>query len=176
MNKAGTGKPWWVWVSLWAGTVLSVLAMLLYILIFDIDIPSIKPRPALENGVAALVYICHAINIIASALTGFAILQQEYVVVLCWVIWCAVHCVVLVVLVIMSSFTVLPNIPARIILHIICALVSVLSGLVMIRLYSNRYKRDEDMFNYDWRSEKRAPPPVADEVYNKDLSRESDVM
>ena len=74
MNKAGTGKPWWVWVSLWAGTVLSVLAMLLYILIFDIDIPSIKPRPALENGVAALVYICHAINIIASALTGFAIL------------------------------------------------------------------------------------------------------
>ena len=53
--------------------------------------------------------------------------------VLCWVIWCAVHCVVLVVLVIMSSFTVLPNIPARIILHIICALVSVLSGLVMIR-------------------------------------------
>ena len=53
--------------------------------------------------------------------------------VLCWVIWCAVHCVVLVVLVIMSSFTVLPSIPARIILHIICALVSVLSGLVMIR-------------------------------------------
>merc|ERR1712079_953201 len=163
MNKAGTGKPWWVWVSLWAGTVLSVLAMLLYILIFDIDIPSIKPRPALENGVAALVYICHAINIIASALTGFAILQQEYVVVLCWVIWCAVHCVVLVVLVIMSSFTVLPSIPARIILHI-------------IRLYSTRYKREEDMFNYDWRAEKRAPPPVADEVYNKDLSRESDVM
>ena len=48
--------------------------------------------------------------------------------------------------------------------------------LPAFRLYSNRYKRDEDMFNYDWRSEKRAPPPVADEVYNKDLSRESDVM
>lgn len=75
MNKqGGSGKPWWVWLTLWSGTILSVLAMLLYILIFDIDIPSIKPRPALENAAAALVYISHAINIIASALTGFAIL------------------------------------------------------------------------------------------------------
>ena len=73
-KPAGSGKPWWVWLSLWSGTVISVLAMLLYILIFDIDIPSIKPRPALENAVAALVYITHTVNIIASALTGFAIL------------------------------------------------------------------------------------------------------
>ena len=73
-KPGGSGKPWWVWTTLWSGTVFSVLSMLLYILIFDIDIPSIKPRPALENAVAALVYISHGINIIASALTGFAIL------------------------------------------------------------------------------------------------------
>ena len=53
---------------------MSVLAMILYVLIFDIDTPAIKPRPALENTCAALVYISHTINIIASALTAFAIL------------------------------------------------------------------------------------------------------
>ena len=53
---------------------MSVLSMILYILILDIDTPAIKPRPALENTCAALVYIAHTINIIASALTAFAIL------------------------------------------------------------------------------------------------------
>ena len=73
-NQKVPGKPWWVWASLWTGTVLSLLSMLLYILILDIDIPSIKPRPALENATAAIVYISHAINILASAICGFAIL------------------------------------------------------------------------------------------------------
>ena len=73
-KSGGTGKPWWVWMSLWCGTLMSVLAMILYILILDIDTPAIKPRPALENTCAALVYISHTINIIASALTAFAIL------------------------------------------------------------------------------------------------------
>ena len=68
------GKPWWVWTSLWTGTVLSLLSMLLYILILDIDIPSIKPRPALENATAAIVYTIPAVNILALAICGFAIL------------------------------------------------------------------------------------------------------
>jgi len=176
MNKGGTGKPWWVWLTLWAGTVLSVLSMLLYILILDIDIPSIKPRPALENAVAAMVYITHAINIIASALTGFAILQQEYVVVLCWVLWSAVHIIIMVLLTILSCFTVLPYIPARILLHIVCAVVSIISGLVMLKVYNDRYRRNDEPYQYDWRSQVSHGQQAAGQVNKMDLSRESNVL
>lgn len=68
------GQPWWVWTSLWTTTAISVLAILLYVLLLDVDQPNIKPRPASENLAACLVYISHTINIISSALAAFAIL------------------------------------------------------------------------------------------------------
>ena len=98
-------------------------------------------------------------------------------VVLCWVMWCAIHILVMVILAIMSCFTVLPNIPARLTLHILCACVSLLSGLVMLRVYSRRYARDTQptRHNYDWRQD-RAMGAGAGEVNKMDLSRESNVL
>ena len=108
--------------------------------------------------------------------------QQEYVVVLCWVMWCGIHILAMVILSIMSCFTVLPNIPARLILHIICGLVSLLAGLVMLRVYSRRYAshaRDpapSRHSNYDWRQDRGAMEAGAGGVHNMDLSKESNVL
>ena len=97
--------------------------------------------------------------------------QQEYVVVLCWVLWSLVHMVVMILLIILSCFTVLPYIPARIILHLACGLLSLWAGLVMLRVYQNRYKREE----YNWRDQVQVKPPVG-EVNKMDLSRESNIL
>ena len=91
--------------------------------------------------------------------------------VLCWVLWSLIHVVVMVLLIILSSFTVLPYIPARIILHLACAVFSVLAGLVMLRVYQNRYKREE----YNWRDQVQVRPPVG-EVNKMDLSKESNIL
>ena len=90
---------------------------------------------------------------------------------MCWVLWSLIHVVVMVLLIILSSFTVLPYIPARIILHLACAVFSVLAGLVMLRVYQNRYKREE----YNWRDQVQVKPPVG-EVNKMDLSRESNIL
>ena len=85
----------------------------------------------------------------------------------------------MVLLVILSSFTVLPNIPARIILHIICAGLSLVSGLVMMKVYSDRYKRDSAPYQYDWRQDVQVRGPTdpgAGTVNKMDLSRESNVL
>ena len=97
--------------------------------------------------------------------------QQEYVVVLCWVLWSLVHMVVMILLIILSCFTVLPYIPARIILHLACGLLSLWAGLVMLRVYQNRYKREE----YNWRDQVQVRPPVG-EVNKMDLSKESNIL
>ena len=60
--------------------------------------------------------------------------QQEYVVVLCWVLWSAVHLLIMILLVVLSCFTVLPYVPARLLLHIVCAAVSIISALVMMKV------------------------------------------
>ena len=61
--------------------------------------------------------------------------QQEYAVVLCWVIWCFIHTVVMVVLAVLSFFTLLRHIPARVILHLLAAALALWSSTVMYRLY-----------------------------------------
>ena len=60
--------------------------------------------------------------------------QQEYVVVLCWVLWSAVHLLIMILLVVLSCFTALPYVPARLLLHIVCAAVSIISALVMMKV------------------------------------------
>jgi hypothetical protein len=35
---------WEVWLAVWAGAVISLIAILLYCLVLDIDTPDIKPR------------------------------------------------------------------------------------------------------------------------------------
>ena len=92
-------------------------------------------------------------------------------VVLCWVLWSLVHIVVMVLLIILSSFSVLPYIPGRIILHLSCGLLSLLAGLVMLRVYLNRYKREE----YNWRDQVQVRAPVG-EVNKMDLSKESNIL
>eukprot|EP00092_Neocalanus_flemingeri_P000782 GFUD01000832.1.p1 GENE.GFUD01000832.1~~GFUD01000832.1.p1 ORF type:complete len:167 (+),score=39.01 GFUD01000832.1:197-697(+) len=159
-------QPWWVWLSLWSGTVVSVFAILLYILVLDVDIPALKPRPASENLAACLVYISHSINILSSALAAFALLQQEYAVVLCWAVWCCIHTLVMVVLTILSFFTLLRHIPTRVILHIISALLSLWSITVMLRCYRTRNK-------YNWSTKEKQP---LGETNNLDMSRESNML
>ena len=41
----------------------------------DVDSPNLKPRPALENAAACLVYISHTINILTTLLATVALLQ-----------------------------------------------------------------------------------------------------
>ena len=95
--------------------------------------------------------------------------------------WSVVHILVMILLVILSCFTVLPYIPARVVLHIICAVISVISALVMLRVYTNRYKRDEDVF--DWRQQVRRQDHYGGgggggggEENKMDLSKESNVL
>ena len=89
--------------------------------------------------------------------------------VLCWVMWCGIHILAMVILSIMSCFTVLSNIPARLILHIVCGLVSLLGGLVMLRVYSRRYASHA-------RQDRGAMEAGAGGVHNMDLSKESNVL
>ena len=99
--------------------------MILWVLLMDVDSPNLKPRPALENAAACLVYISHTINILTTLLATVALLQvfvlgglmifawskpnfqEEYPVVLCWALWAIVMAVVQLVLCFVSSFTVL---------------------------------------------------------------------
>ena len=91
--------------------------------------------------------------------------------VLCWVLWSVVHIVVMILLIILSAFTVLPYIPARMILHLACGLLGGWAGLVMLRVYRNRYQREE----YNWRDQVQVRQPVG-EVNKMDLSRESNIL
>ena len=95
-------QPWWVWTSIWAGVVLSLFTVMimmmmmlvvvvgqskdisiiiqstqviLWVLLMDVDSPNLKPRPALENAAACLVYISHTINILTTLLATVALLQ-----------------------------------------------------------------------------------------------------
>eukprot|EP00090_Calanus_glacialis_P043158 TRINITY_DN76370_c0_g1_i1.p1 TRINITY_DN76370_c0_g1~~TRINITY_DN76370_c0_g1_i1.p1 ORF type:complete len:167 (-),score=45.43 TRINITY_DN76370_c0_g1_i1:142-642(-) len=159
-------QPWWVWLSLWSGTVVSVFSIILYILVLDVDIPAMKPRPARENLAACLVYISHSINIISSALAAFALLQQEYAVVLCWAVWCGIHTMVMVVLTVLSFFTLLRSIPTRVILHVISALLSIWSIFVMLRRQRTRTK-------HNWSTKEKEP---MGETNKLDMSRESNML
>ena len=94
-------QPWWVWTSIWGGVVLSLFTVImmmmvlvvvvgqskeisiiiestqviLWVLLMDVDSPNLKPRPALENAAACLVYISHTINILTTLLATVALLQ-----------------------------------------------------------------------------------------------------
>ena len=74
MPETHPKQPWWVWLSLWSGAVVSVFSILLYVLVLDMDIPAMKPRPARENLAACLVYISHSINIVSTGLAAIALL------------------------------------------------------------------------------------------------------
>lgn len=47
----------------------------MWVLLMDVDSPNLKPRPALENAAACLVYISHTINILTTLLATVALLQ-----------------------------------------------------------------------------------------------------
>ena len=49
--------------ALWLGIIVSLVAIVLYVLLFDIDPPHLKPRQALENVAATMLYSSHSINI-----------------------------------------------------------------------------------------------------------------
>ena len=50
------------------------MQVILWVLLLDIDSPHLKPRPALENAAACLVYISHTINILTTILASVALL------------------------------------------------------------------------------------------------------
>ena len=74
--------------------------------------------------------------------------QQEYAIVLCWTVWCAIHALVMVVLTVLSFFTLLRSIPTRVILHVISALLSVWSILVMLKRHRLVQTLDLSMMTY----------------------------
>ena len=57
--------------ALWLGISVSLVAIVLYVLLLDVDPPHLKPRQALENVAAAIVYTAHSINILVN---GFIII------------------------------------------------------------------------------------------------------
>ena len=48
--------------------MLSALAILLYVILFDVDPPELKPRQQLENVAAALLYTVSTVNIAVNLL------------------------------------------------------------------------------------------------------------
>lgn len=159
--------PWWVWLSLWAGPGVSLFTVILWILLLDIDQPHLKPRPALENAAAGIVYISHSVNIVATLLAVYALLTEEYAVVLCWVCWSVIMAVIQIVLCFVSSFTVLKFIPARLTLHILSLLFAVWGTSVMLRVY----RKSQGARFSGW-----AKDDLVKESHHHDVSRESNVL
>lgn len=162
-------QPWWVWASIWAGVILSLFTVILWVLLMDVDSPNLKPRPALENAAACLVYISHTINILTTLLATVALLQEEYPVVLCWALWAIVMAVVQLVLCFVSSFTVLRYVPARLCLHIVSCLLALWAGFVMVQVY-RKHRRPRRFHNWESRGVKEV------EAHANDISRESNVL
>lgn len=171
-GKAG-GYKWNIWVSVWVGPVISAFAILLYILVLDIDIPSIKPRQSLENASATIVYFAHVGNIIAAFVLAGALLQDEYALLLVWLCWSVIFTLFVIILIPMSVFTLLRHIPARIILHSASLLASLWSLVNIIRIYRNRD-------SYDWEGRVGGAGATVSANFrgenNKVVSRESNVL
>ena len=55
--------------------IIESTQVILWVLLMDVDSPNLKPRPALENAAACLVYISHTINILTTLLATVALLQ-----------------------------------------------------------------------------------------------------
>ncbi|XP_023338896.1 uncharacterized protein LOC111709466 isoform X2 [Eurytemora carolleeae] len=166
MGAKREGRSWLVWLGVGAGPILSAVTILLYVIILDIDIPSVKPRPSLENAAAAIVYFDHSGNILASIFLAFVLLQEEYNLLAFWLVWCCVHVLAVIILIILSVYTVLPYIPGRIVLHAGSLLIAVVASYIMLTVYRNGGleggilgsggRREDDS---DWRTGLQKPPP-----------------
>jgi len=161
------GQPWWVWAAVWLGTLTSLVTIVIYVLVLDIDLPALKPRPILENAAACIIYFSHGINIVTSLVVTLALLQFEFTVVLFYIGWCLLHIVINLILCILSSFTVLGNKPGRFGLHALAIVFALFSIFVMFKRYRSRNKPYWDSGE---KSEKKG------EVNQFDISRESNIM
>ena len=85
---------------------------------------------------------------------------------LCWVVWCAIHAIIMVILAVLSFFTLLRSIPTRVMLHVISALLAIWSLFVIGRLRKNRN-------TYNWSSKEKE---VMGETNKLDMSRESNML
>lgn len=165
--ESRSGQPWWVWTAVWAGVLTSLVTIVVYVLVLDIDPPNIKPRPILENAAACIIYISHSINIITSIIATFALLQEEFTIVLFYIGWCLLHLASNIIMCILSGLTILGNKPGRFILHVAAIAFVILSVVVMFIQYRNRNKHYWDG------SEKSLKKG---EVNQFDESRESNIM
>lgn len=161
------GQPWWVWTAVWLGTLTSLVTIVMYVLVLDIDLPALKPRPILENAAACIVYFSHGINIVTSLIATLALLQEEFTVVLFYIGWCLVHLVTNLILCILSGFTMLGNKPGRFVLHALAIAFALFSIFVMFKRYRSRNKSH-------WDSGEK--PLKKGEVNEFDISRESNIM
>jgi len=148
MGKEGRegGHKWNVWLAVWVGPIISTLCIILYVLLLDVDPPEIKPRYAIENASATLVYFANAGNIIASFILAGALLQQEYSLLLVWMCWGLLYAVLTAIVIPLSLFSLLRYIPARVIIHATSLLSMIWSFYTIFRVY-----RFRDI--YEWGSD-----------------------
>merc|ERR1712013_54277 len=118
--------------ALWLGISVSLVAIVLYVLLLDVDPPHLKPRQALENVAAAIVYTSHSINILVNGfiiifhLSGKNVLDEPALV-LFWSYW-----------------SLLDHFTARLVLHLGSFLLVLVEAFLLQHLF--RQDDDEDDF------------------------------
>jgi len=126
--------------ALWLGISVSLVAIVLYVLLLDVDPPHLKPRQALENVAAAIVYTAHSINILVNGfiiifhLSGKNVLDEPALV-LFWSCWSLIHTVALIVLIFLSYYSLLDHFTARLVLHLGSFLLVLVEAFLLQHLF-----------------------------------------
>jgi len=130
--------------SLWLGIFVSLVAIVLYVLLFDVDPPHLKPRQALENVAAAMLYSSHSINIVVNGfimilhVSGKDVLDEPALV-LFWSCWSVIHLLVLIVLIFLSYYSLLGHFTARLALHLGTILLVLVEAFLLQHLFRSIY-------------------------------------
>lgn len=100
------------------------------------DPPELKPRQQLENVAAALLYTVSTVNIavnllaLLTHLTGSHALQEPAMV-LCWGCWSTLYLISLIVLILLSYYSLLGNFGGRLALHLTTFLLVLAQAFVL---------------------------------------------
>merc|ERR1711892_637509 len=126
--------------ALWLGIVVSLVAIVLYVLLFDVDPPHLKPRQALEDVAASMLYSTHSINIVVNGLimilhvSGKDVLDEPALV-LFWSCWSLIHLLALIVLIFLSYYSLLGHFTARLVLHLGTFLLVLVEAFLLQHLF-----------------------------------------
>eukprot|EP00092_Neocalanus_flemingeri_P034610 GFUD01037648.1.p1 GENE.GFUD01037648.1~~GFUD01037648.1.p1 ORF type:complete len:183 (-),score=44.81 GFUD01037648.1:186-710(-) len=138
--------------ALWLGIIVSLVAIVLYVLLFDIDPPHLKPRQALENVAATMLYSSHSVNIVVNGIlmilhvSGKDVLDEPALV-LCWSCWSLIHLLSLVVLIFLSYYSLLGHFTARLALHLGTFLLVLVEAFLLQHLFRHEDDCEDDLFH-----------------------------